>query len=244
MPASKIAAITTSPAASSPCIAAIVIEHGMLTQTIENLLNRNLSQSPRARTLCKELKGQRLRVIATGPGWRIEAESLGDSLLLRRDAAGEVHATVEGSPISLLALAGPSAEDVIRRRDVRIGGDAEVAQRYREMLELLRPDVEEELARLIGDSPAHQVLRFARSALAFGERTARTTVRNTAEYFAYESRDLVPRAESEDFFAAVDKLREDLDRLDARLAALESSPQDNAASDEPRPLPDSPQAAS
>lgn len=192
----------------------------MLTQTIENLLNRNLAASPRARALCAELKSRRLRVVATGPGWRMDVESLGSSLKLERDAAMEASATVTGSPVSLLALAGPSAEDVLRRQDVRIEGDAEVAQRYRELLTLLGPDIEDELARVIGDSPAHQVFRFARTALQFGERAARTTVRNTAEFFAHESRDLVPRAEAEDFFGAVDRLREDLDRLDARISVL------------------------
>jgi ubiquinone biosynthesis accessory factor UbiJ len=193
----------------------------MLTQTIENLLNRNLAESPGARTLCHELKGRRLRVIATGPGWRLDVESLGTSLRLERDANGEAHTTVMGSPVSLLTLAGPQAEDALRRKDLRIEGDVEVANRYRALLKLLRPDIAEELARVIGDSPAHQVLRFARAALEFGERTASTTVRNAAEYFAHESRDLVSRAEAEDFFGSVDRLREDLDRLEARLTLLQ-----------------------
>jgi ubiquinone biosynthesis accessory factor UbiJ len=195
----------------------------MLTQTIENLLNRNLAQSPRARALCVELRGRKLRVVALGPGWQMDADSLGDSLRLTREATGEAHATVEGSPVSLLALAGAQAEDVIRRRDVRISGDAEVAQRFRELMALLQPDVEEELARIVGDSPAHQLLRFARGAFGFGEHTARTSVRNAAEYFAHESRDLVPRAEAEDHFANVDRLREDVDRIAARIDALAST---------------------
>jgi ubiquinone biosynthesis accessory factor UbiJ len=202
----------------------------MLTQTIENLLNRNLAQSPRARALCAELKGRKLRVVAAGPGWQMDAESLGDSLRLTREAVGEAHATVEGTPVSLLALASATAEDVIRRGDVRIGGDAEVAQRFRGLMTLLQPDVEEELARIIGDSPAHQILRFARGALGFGERAARTSVRNAAEYFAHESRDLVPRAEAEDHFAEVDRLREDVDRLAARIDAVESSQSANDSS--------------
>ena len=31
----------------------------------------------------------------------------------------------------------------------------------------------------------------------FGKRAGETTLRNTAEYFAHESRDLVPRAEAD-----------------------------------------------
>jgi ubiquinone biosynthesis protein UbiJ len=41
-----------------------------------------------------------------------------------------------------------------------------------------------------------------------------------AEYLAHESRDLVPRAEAEDFYRGVERLREDLDRLEARAQVL------------------------
>ena len=66
--------------------------------------------------------------------------------------------------------------------------------------------------RLIGDTPAHQALRLVRLATGFGRRAAQTGVRNVAEYLAHERGDLVPRAEAEDFYRGVERLREDLDR--------------------------------
>ena len=47
-----------------------------------------------------------------------------------------------------------------------------------------------------------------------------TAVTNVAEYFAHEKRDLVSRNEGEQFLRGVDTLREDVDRLEARLALL------------------------
>ncbi len=120
-------------------------------------------------------------------------------------------------------LAGPRPEEVIQRGAVSIRGEAEIAQRFRELAMLLKPDVEEELSRLIGDTPAHQALRFVSAVTGFGRRAARTGVRNVAEYFAHESRDLVPRAEAEDFYRGVERLRADLDRLDARARLLEQA---------------------
>ena len=38
-------------------------------------------------------------------------------------------------------------------------GDAELAQRFQQLGKLLRPDAEEELAALFGDSVAHQMAR-------------------------------------------------------------------------------------
>ncbi len=194
----------------------------MLTQAIENLLNRNLPRSPRARELCQALKDKRVRVEARGLGWVLVAEALGDSLRLTKEAPDSraPDAEISGSLMNLAALAGPNPEEVVQRGDVSIRGDAEVAQKYRELAMLLKPDVEEELARLIGDTPAHQALRFVRMATGFGRRAARTSVRNVAEYLAHERGDLVPRAEAEDFYRGVERLREDLDRLDARTRSL------------------------
>jgi ubiquinone biosynthesis protein UbiJ len=194
----------------------------VLTQAIENLLNRNLPRSPRAQQLCESLQGRTVRIEARGLGWVVHVESLGSSVRLSK-AAGEKapDAEISGSLMNLAALAGPAPEEVIRRGDVTISGDAEIAQTFRELAMLLKPDIEEELSKLIGDTPAHQALRFVRSMAGAGRRAATTQVRNVAEYLAHESRDLVPRAEAEDFYRSVERLREDLDRLDARAQVLE-----------------------
>jgi ubiquinone biosynthesis accessory factor UbiJ len=193
----------------------------VLTGVVENLLNRNLGASPRARELCAELRERRIAIAMSGTPLRISVESTGDSLRLSREATGEFHAEIEGSPVNLVALAGPEPEALLQRGAVTIRGDVELAQRYRELALLLRPDLEEELSRFVGDAPAHQVMRLALGALAFGRRAASTTVLNAAEYFAHERRDLVPRAEAEVFFEGVDRIRDDVDRLGARFALLE-----------------------
>ncbi len=198
----------------------------MLTQAIENLLNRNLPRSPRARELCGALAGKRVRIEARGLGWVLIAESMNTSIKLTKEDAGEQppDADISGSLLNLAALAGPNPEEVIQRGDVTIRGDAEVAQKFRELAMLLKPDVEEELSRLIGDTPAHQALRFVKLATGFGRRAAQTGVRNVAEYLAHERGDLVPRAEAEDFYRGVERLREDLDRVEARARLLENTP--------------------
>ena len=203
----------------------------MLTQAIENLLNRNLPRSPRARELTSALVGKRVRVEARGLGWVLIAESLNTSIRLSKESTDgqPPDADISGSLLNLAALAGSHPEEVIQRGDVTIRGDAEVAQKFRELAMLLKPDVEEELSRLIGDSPAHQALRLVRLATGFGRRAAKTGVRNVAEYLAHERGDLVPRAEAEDFYRGVERLREDLDRIEARAQLL-----DNAEGEIPR----------
>jgi ubiquinone biosynthesis protein UbiJ len=150
---------------------------------------------------------------------RLRVSSTGDTLAVTLEDA-PTEATVRGGLLSLLALTGDSAQKVLQRGDVTISGDSEVAERFRELVQLLRPDPEEELALLIGDIPAHQLGRLARLGASFSVRAAQTTLRNLAEYWAHERGDLVSRNEGEQFLRGVDALREDADRLQARLDLL------------------------
>ena len=137
----------------------------MLTTTIEKILNRGLPRSPRARQLCGELKGARLGVEVRGMT-RLIVHSTGEALVVTSDAASATEAEVSGSLLGLLKLAGASPEAVLQSGAVQIRGDADVARKYRELARLLVPDPEEELARVVGDVPAHQIGRFAGKAFS------------------------------------------------------------------------------
>ena len=190
----------------------------MLSATLEKLLNRGLPRSPRARQLCATLSGRSVAIVVPDI-LRLRVSCNGQTLTVMRDDA-PADATLRGGALSLLALASESAQAVIQRGDIAIGGDSEVAQGYRELAQLLRPDLEEELSLLIGDVPAHQLGRLARLAAGWSGRAADTTLRNLAEYLGHERGDLVSRNEGEQFLRGVDALRESVDRLQARLELI------------------------
>ena len=190
----------------------------MLTATIENVLNRGLPRSPRAQQLCAELTGRRVAV-EVREITRLLLESTGSTLRITRGESG-ADAEIIGGPLSLLALSAERPEAVLQRGDVEIRGDAELAQKFRELVLLLRPDLEEELSGFIGDVPAHQIGRFARMARGWTHRAARTTAENFAEYLGHERQHLIPRNEGEQFLRGVDAVREDVDRLEARINLL------------------------
>jgi ubiquinone biosynthesis accessory factor UbiJ len=191
----------------------------MLTSTIENVLNRGLPRSPRARELCKELQGHRVAVEVSG-FTRFVVESDGQTLKVVRDPSLPAEAEIAGGPFSLLSLASDSPEAVLQRGDVTIRGDVDLAQKFRELALLVRPDLEEELSKVIGDLPAHQIGRFARAAFEWTRNATSTTVRNAAEYFAHERADLVSRAEGDQLLKGIDTLRENVDRIEARIELL------------------------
>lgn len=190
-------------------------------QPLETLLNRNIAASATARRLCQQLDGKVLAVRITGMPLIVFFHGAGVHLQLDTAWDGAVSATLSGTPMSLLRLAGANPEAALRGGAVHIEGNAEVAQVFSELLKHARPDLEEELSRLIGDVAAHQVGNVARSALAFGRRAVDTMAHNVAEFLQEESRDLPNRTEADEFSAGVDRLRDDVDRLAARVGLLE-----------------------
>jgi ubiquinone biosynthesis accessory factor UbiJ len=191
----------------------------MLSSTLGNLLNRGLPRSVRARQLVAELAGRSI-AIAIRDCAQLRVGSDGQTLTVARED-GTADATLSGGPLSLLSLGGATAQAVLQRGDVTITGDTEIAGKFRELLSLLRPDPEEELSLVIGDVAAHRLGRLALLAGGWGRRALRVTLENLAEYLGHERRDLVPRNEGEQFLRGVEALREDADRLQARLELLE-----------------------
>ena len=187
----------------------------------EKVLNRHIAASSRARSLLAELGGRsmELRFAATPIRIRLAATSEGVSIRPASDEASD--AVIEGTPLSFLRLATGDAAKSIRAGGTEVHGDAEIAEGFRKLLAAARPDLEEELSRVTGDVAAHYLANFARDALEFGRRAGDTLARNAAEYLTEESRDLPVRIEVEEFLADVDRLRESVDRLEARLVAAE-----------------------
>jgi ubiquinone biosynthesis protein UbiJ len=195
----------------------------MVSRLLERSCARARGESSRASELLTELAGKRLAVRVLGTPWAerpICIDSDGMTLSCTSSSAA-ADATLIGAPVSLLALAGDDAEAPIRRGDVRIEGDAQLAQHYRELARFLVPDLEDTLARLMGRSAAHLATRGVQNATDFVKDTALRSVQNLAEFLAHESGDLVSRHEAEHFLRGADELRERLDRLDAGLADLE-----------------------
>ena len=195
---------------------ASVIDIGV-GRLLERAVRQARADSPRAVDLLKSLAGRKLGVRILGTPWDIVVESTGETLRL---VSGSADATITGGPLALLTLGGPEPQAVISRGDVAIGGDAEIAQQFRELGMLLRPDIEAGLSQFIGRSGAHVAMRGLQAVIRGTRERAWTMTQNLAEYLAHERGDLVSRAEGRQFLSGVDALRDDVDRLEARIELL------------------------
>ncbi len=194
-----------------------------LLRPLAKILNRNIGQSTPARELCGELSGTVVAVRVRNTALAASFLVNDDVLDVRTSIDQEPDVIIEGSLITLARMAGSSGENAIRDGSLSLTGDAETALQFQQLLKLAQPDIEEELSGVIGDVAAHRLGEFARG-LGRWARDARTTMgANLREYLQEESRDTPSRYEVERFSAAVNTLRDDVARIEARLNRLQVS---------------------
>jgi ubiquinone biosynthesis accessory factor UbiJ len=186
----------------------------------EAVFNRNIPGSSQAAALARRLGGTSLQVDIDSIT-RVRAACFDGRLALTAGDGSPADAVISGSAPALLQMfrrASPSGQS---RGSVQIKGDAEIADRYRELFVLARPDFEEELSRWVGDLPARHLSQLAKSVRSWASRARRTTGENIAEYLQEEGRDLVTKTEVEEFLRGVDGARDTLERIEARIAGIE-----------------------
>jgi ubiquinone biosynthesis protein UbiJ len=194
----------------------------VIAAMLNRVLARGLERSPRARELCAGLEGRRLRILISGWPAGIEVGAVDGRLEVGRARSAEADVTLRGSPAALLEMARGDARAVVERGSAGLDGDEQLAERFQELARLVRPDLEQELGRVAGRMPAHFAARTLRSLGRWGRAAGASLARNAADYLAHESRDLVPRAEAEQYLGGVEQLRgrvADAERRMAQLAA-------------------------
>ena len=81
-------------------------------------------------------------------------------------------------------------------------------------------DWSEPLAEVLGDSFAYQVQQSGKKVGRWSKDSANSVASSVSEYLQEESRDLVTETELEMFNDAVDKIRNDVDRLQAKINSI------------------------
>ncbi len=193
-----------------------------LLHPIARMLNRNIAETTPARELATELDGKTVAIRVRDTALVMYFVFDQDLVTLTTEFDADPDVAITGSLVTLARMVGGAGAQAIRDGDLDLTGDAGTAQRFQALLDHARPDIEEELSRVIGDVAAHQLAKFAHG-LGDWARGARSTMGdNVREYLQEESRDLPTRYEVEKFGQRVSVLRDDVERVAARLKRLES----------------------
>jgi ubiquinone biosynthesis protein UbiJ len=179
-------------------------------------LNHLIESENWARDRLRPFAGRLIRIEAGGlcGGFRVSNDgTLADASDRAADADVVIQIPSEAAaklPGGLAGLFGTA----------RVSGSAELAEAFGFVLRNLRWDAEADLARLVGDIAAHRIVSGAG---AFRDRLALASQRLTAnvvEAAVEEFQWVVKPEDAAGFCSEVDRLRDDLARLEARIDRL------------------------
>lgn len=157
---------------------------------------------------------------------RLQAGTLGLSFTIGADGtlcapAADAHVDVCISlPIDALGQLPRDRDSAFRQ--ARIEGNARLAETLGAALRRLRWDVTEDLSAVVGDIAAVRWVSATRDFLAWQTDMASRLAASTGEYLADEAHMLIRPAALRAWADEVDRLRDDLGRLEKRLSRLPS----------------------
>ncbi|MDH3311286.1 MAG: SCP2 sterol-binding domain-containing protein [Gammaproteobacteria bacterium] len=189
---------------------------------LESTVNRLLRLDSASRARVAELKSKviRLQTIGDHP-FTIIVLPDESGLQLRDRPEREPDVTLTGDiPVIFRFALRRFFPDIVTSGEVQISGDIDLGQRFQRLLEEADFDWEEQVARVLGDVPAHQLGNVWRDLGGWSRQTLNTLKQDFAEYLQEESRLLPVRARAETFRQSVEILQCDLENLEKRLARL------------------------
>jgi len=185
---------------------------------VEAAINRYLKLDPEVLGKLAEFNGKviKIEMIGTGKNFYVFPGEQGISVDTHYD--GDVDTTLRGSPLSLFKLGlVKDAATMLLKGEVEIVGNTRLGHQFKKIFSQMDIDWTEPLAEVIGDSLAYQVQQSGEKIGRWGKDSINSVTLSISEYLQEESRDVVTETELDIFNDAVDKIRNDVDRLQAKI---------------------------
>lgn len=196
----------------------------LMLATFERTLNALLARDPAAPARLARLAGQRLLLRLENPelALALHFHPGGLDLLHPDDTAEEAYDAVVELDAETLGtlLGGTSMERLMFQGQLAVRGRIPLLEATRDLLLDLDLDWEGELARWLGDLPAHSLAEGLRRLGRFGLRTHEEFCADLSEYLVEEACLLPGRPQFEVLRDHLTELEVASDRLEARLARL------------------------
>lgn len=185
---------------------------------LEKALNRYLNLDPETNQRLHTLEGKVVRIDLKSLQLQFDLHFSNQHIKLSTIQTDTPDTTIIGTPLQLMGVMLNKENRVqFFAKDVQITGDLMVGQQIIQLFDALDIDWEEQLSKLVGDNAAHQLGKAKRKLSTWLEQINQSLTVQTKEYIQEEVAICPTREELNDFYAEIDALRMDVDRLEAKI---------------------------
>ncbi len=192
-------------------------------RSIETLINKALRLDEETLYALAKLDGKVIAFQFTNTQLIVFLSPSIKGLAMNTFCANKPDVLIKGTPANfVMMLASAKKATTSLPTDMQITGDIGLGQDFQKIMQNIQIDLEEPLAKWVGDGAAYQLGKFFRGTGSFAINTSKTLALDMSEYLRFETEVLPDDLLVEAFCKDVDVLREDVDRVAQRFSALET----------------------
>ena len=193
----------------------------LATSMLTVAFNNYIALDPEAPDKLKAFDGKLICIEIRGLNRNLYLSVSDSAITVIGEMVGEPDTTISGSPAALFKLGlHRDSAPLFFSGEVEIRGDTRLGRQFKSLLADMEIDWEEYLSRLTGDIAAHRIFGVLHELGKWSSLAANNLRDDISEYLQEESRDVVTGVEIDSFNRQVDELRDDADRLEARIKRL------------------------
>lgn len=191
---------------------------------LESVINRYLALDPEMLEKLAAFDGKVIKLEMTGINRALYMLPNDSGIQVLDEYDADPDTVLRGTPISLFKMGLVSnAANLLLKGEIEISGDTRLGHKFKNVFSQMDIDWSEPLAGLVGDGLAYQIQQTGSKLGRWGKESVKSVSTSFSEYLQEESRDVVTDTELEMFNTAVDSLRDDVDRLQAKIEAVLNS---------------------
>lgn len=198
--------------------------NSLLVEMAESAVNQYLSLDPEISEQLGDLEGRCIAIEISTPPIKLFCFPRAGGLSLQSVFEDEADCKISGSLAGILKMIrSENPAEILSSGEVSITGDSRLAQDFSDTLSQMDIDWEELLSKLTGDFAAHRIGSAVRQGQHWFKDGLKAFGLDSTEYLQEESGVLPTGIEIEKFIRDVDVLRDDVERLDAKIRKLEQT---------------------
>ena len=188
-------------------------------QPFINMVNRQIAEKTPAFDLSKELEGKVISMKIRDTEHHLDFIIIENKLQAVNDS-DDHDVQITGSLLTFTSLIKNSPEEAVRDGLLNFQGDIGTGQKFQELMRYAKPDFEEELSRVFGDMAAQNIGKVNSKVSHWVKDSKNILEQNISEYLQEEQKILPSQYEFNKFQVAVNKLRDDVDRIEIKFKKI------------------------